>query len=437
MKNKTLSFLVFFITLGLCLNACKEKSHDSDIRKKDTEEPILELENTSEPEIKLEDAIPTEFKSTLRPNKNLELGKIYKDTVNYVDFNDVDYDDRLFSVEKNKATTILIYNTDLKTQLVEGDNIEITWKIDSLRPAGDPDYLDFKEHLVNYDVISPFKLKDKNVKTLWRETQYDEALKAEVNTMVLNENYINSISAPEKAALAYVATFIGNECEWDGKVNDSRSNLRCKILTALDLDYQCSDTHYGFLKKWLSKDANVLKTLETCTTIPNTATKQSTFNEILIQTNAQNQTIIIRYKVNVHNMREASVIGYTKIDTFQYNLGDLTLIDSEKIDNQPSEITTEETKNTFVVSCGSGCAMTYTEREIISNVDTNQVTFKVVLQVNEIKDDEYFATYVFNCNIEIEEKQIQLIGNDGDENIEDLHSELKKQLMTYKNRFCN
>ena len=443
-KNKFLSILIIICLIISCSETKKEKSSESDSNADLTVTEIKEKSidtKTDETVVnaKLKDAttIPTEFSSQLRPNETLELGKVYADTVNYVDFNDVDYDDRLFIVEKNKATMFLIFNTELKTQLLAGDNIEITWKIDSLRPAGDPEYLDFREHLVSYDIISPFKLKDRNVKALWRETQYDKSMEAKVNTMVLNKEYIKTISAAEKAALAYVATFIGNECEWDGKVNDSRSNLKCKILTALDLGYQCSDTHYGFLKKWFSKDANVLKTLQTCTTIPNGATKQSTFDEISIETNAQDQTIRIRYKVMILNTRENSVSRYSKIDTFQYNSGNLTLLDSEKTDIQSSENSVGDTKNTFSISCGSGCAMSYTEHEIISNVDTNQVTFKVTQYINEVQDNEYFETYVFNCDEVNQEVQIQLKESEDNKSIGDLHPILRKHLNTYKSRFCN
>jgi len=41
----------------------------------------------------------------------------------------------------------------------------------------------------------------------------------------------------EKAAIGYVYTSIGNECWWDAEANDDRSNLDCKIITALGLVY--------------------------------------------------------------------------------------------------------------------------------------------------------------------------------------------------------
>jgi hypothetical protein len=69
---------------------------------------------------------------------------------------------------------------------------------------------------------------------------------------------------------------------WDGEYKSDRSNLKCKILNALDLGYQCSQTHLGFLKKWFRIDEKVLKRLEDCSTIPSTSTVQNTFDKIQI-----------------------------------------------------------------------------------------------------------------------------------------------------------
>lgn len=98
--------------------------------------------------------IYTKFKSLLRPGEDIELGKIYTDTVYYVDF--MDYtDDYQFVVKKNKDTIHLIYNQD-NLKYLRGNKLEIKWKIDSIRPAGDPELLQYTEFLV-----SARKLKSK------------------------------------------------------------------------------------------------------------------------------------------------------------------------------------------------------------------------------------------------------------------------------------
>ena len=130
--------------------------------------------------------------------------------------------------------------------------------------------------------------------------------------------------------MGYVSTFVGNECEWDGgNPNENRSNLDCKLLTYLDLGYQCSDKHLGFLNRWFSKDSVVIEKLKRCPTIPNSATVQSTFDEVLLKTNTQNQIITINYKVKVINVRENEVSTYTKKDQFNYGLNSIRLIRSE------------------------------------------------------------------------------------------------------------
>ena len=207
-------------------------------------------------------------------------------------------------------------------------------KLTKIIHAGDEEFLDFREFLVSFKKISAFKLKDNKTKVLWRENVYYEDLKTEVNTIILNKEFIKNITEPERAALAYVASFIGNECEWDGKVNQDRSNLKCSILTALDLGYQCSDSHKNFLQKWFAKDAKALKNIEKCMTMPNTATIQTTFEEVSIITKEVDQTIQITYKVIGFNLRENNSWNYTKVDKFQYNTGTITLIDSKKIEGE-------------------------------------------------------------------------------------------------------
>ena len=92
------------------------------------------------------------------------------------------------------------------------------------------------------------------------------------------------------------------------------------------MGYQCSDKHLGFLNNWFSKDIVALNKLKRCPTIPNTATIQSTFDEVLLKTNTQDQTITINYKVKVINVRENEVTTYTKIDQFKYDLNGIMLI---------------------------------------------------------------------------------------------------------------
>lgn len=93
------------------------------------------------------------------------------------------------------------------------------------------------------------KLTDKTVKFLWRDSSA---------SVVINDEFCKTISDPEKAVLGFVATFIGNECWWDGDYSDKRDNLKCEILTALDLGYQCSDKHLGFLRQWFKNDNKVI-----------------------------------------------------------------------------------------------------------------------------------------------------------------------------------
>ncbi|MFN7115563.1 MAG: hypothetical protein ACK4TA_02120 [Saprospiraceae bacterium] len=167
----------------------------------------------------------------------------------------------------------------------------------------------------------------KTVNFLWRENQYDAELKDTVNTIVINEAFCKNMSDAEKAALGFVGTFIGSECWWDGEAKEDRSNLKCKILTSLNLGYQCSEQHIGFLKQWFKNDKTALEKLNDCPTIPYTATIQETFNDIRLTT--KGDKITVWYAASGVNLREEQEWDWTEEITFQVNGNDLNIIEQK------------------------------------------------------------------------------------------------------------
>ena len=135
--NKSTFFLIISFLIS-SLQSCKKKENEQTKENSTQKEAVLKKDST-------------EFKSLLRPNEKLELGKVYTDTVKFVRFDD-NGDDSYFFVKKNKDTISLIYNTD-EPKIIRGTELEIKWKMDSLRPAGDPEYLDFTEYLVSWKTI--------------------------------------------------------------------------------------------------------------------------------------------------------------------------------------------------------------------------------------------------------------------------------------------
>ncbi len=129
---------------------------------------------------------------------------------------------------------------------------------------------------------------------LWLEYKSSESTRFVYQKICLNQDYIDTITDEEKAAIAYVATFVGNECYWDGEPQDDLGNLKCRILTALDLGYQCSEKHLDFLNYWFRSDTIALRNIKECGLTPYTATVQDTFDEIRIYKNED--VIIISFK---------------------------------------------------------------------------------------------------------------------------------------------
>lgn len=184
--------------------------------------------------------------------------------------------------------------------------------------------------------------KDTTIIFLSRVSEKDHHSGDGTRNMIINEAYCKQISDPEKAALGYVATFIGNDCWWDGEANEDRSNLQCKILTALDLGYQCSEKHLGYLRNWFAGDTAVLAQLvnANCPTIPYTATIQTTFDEIKLTRKANK--IEIWYKANGINMRSGQGWSWTETDFFQVNENTLKLTHADKSEMQPEILETGE-----------------------------------------------------------------------------------------------
>ena len=172
------------------------------------------------------------------------------------------------------------------------------------------------------------KLTDKTKKFLWREDRYDEKLKDTFNTIVINDNFSKTISQPEKAALGFVITFIGSECDWDGPAREDFGNLKCKTLTSLDLGYQCSDEHLGFLKRWFRYDLKALKELENCSTVPYTATSQNTFDYINLE--VKNNLIAVEFGASGINLRLGENWSWTETNYFEVQEDNIKLVQKEK-----------------------------------------------------------------------------------------------------------
>ena len=84
--------------------------------------------------------------SNLRRDQVLEIGKIYKDTVVFLE-NITDYDYFFFLVSKEKDTARIIYY-DEKIPFRKGDTIALQWKMDSINIAGEG-ILSFEEWYVS------------------------------------------------------------------------------------------------------------------------------------------------------------------------------------------------------------------------------------------------------------------------------------------------
>lgn len=162
-------------------------------------------------------------------------------------------------------------------------------------------------------------------KVIWREDVYDPSLKAKVNVIKIDDSYFASISEPEKAVLGYLASTIGNECFTEG----NKQNVKCKILTALNLGYQCSEESKTFLKSWFRDDAAIVSQIENCKpTIASTVEK--TFDEVKIS--SADNVIKIELKGLKLNIKENSASKWSESISFKVSDNNLTVVERKKTD---------------------------------------------------------------------------------------------------------
>jgi len=170
------------------------------------------------------------------------------------------------------------------------------------------------------------QLKDTSMKVAWREEMYDSYLKQTVSSIVLNDMYFKNISEPEKAALGYLATFIGNECQWDGAPNSEQSNIKCKILSALSLGYQCSNVNKDFFKKWFFEGSEIIKEIESCKGA--VSLEQTSFKNIFITT--KDDVIKIKFTAIKANISKQKFEDWSEEITFRLSNDKLSLVKRTK-----------------------------------------------------------------------------------------------------------
>lgn len=160
-------------------------------------------------------------------------------------------------------------------------------------------------------------------KVIWREDVYDPSLKAKVNIIKIDDSYFAGISGPEKAVLGYLASTIGNECFAEG----NKQNVKCKILTALNLGYQCSEESKTYLKSWFRDDAAIVSQIENCKpTIASTVEK--TFDEVKIS--SADNVIKVELKGLKLNIKENSASKWSESMSFKVDGDKVTLQERTK-----------------------------------------------------------------------------------------------------------
>lgn len=95
----------------------------------------------------------------------------------------------------------------------------------------------------------------------------------------------------------------------------------------------------------------------------------------------------------------------------------------------------ETAKNSFVVSCGTGCALTYSELNVSKEKDFIESEFEVEMFVNEVQAEKHLETYVFSLNESGEIVHVSFKDELTTSDDEELSHDLLKNLKQYATQF--
>lgn len=165
--------------------------------------------------------------------------------------------------------------------------------------------------------------QDIYIKILWLDKN---------DILQLNTNYIKTLTDQQRAALGYIATDVSNECYWDGNKKADESNLKCTFLSALNLGYQCSETHLNFLKKWFKEDTKVLERLQYCNKTESSAKVKDHFIEVKMITTKD--TIKILYSAIGEDLEQQRVWRWQEESTYSFTKSGIKQVSRKNINGE-------------------------------------------------------------------------------------------------------
>ncbi|MEO0043797.1 MAG: hypothetical protein RL329_3245 [Bacteroidota bacterium] len=185
-------------------------------------------------------------------------------------------------------------------------------------------------------VSAPKPLRDKSIFILEEEQRYDPQNSLAIRDSVLvfrwNEPFWKEMSEPEKAVLAYIATFAdGDNCNFSAEC-DGKNGIQCKLVTAIGLGCQCSTSHLDFLRQWFDPKVPVLEDGH-CYQRPLTASRRVMFSQIHLT--VKGNLLTVTYKGS--GMTGEDVWQFEGTEIFQLQGHQLKVIDSKQSTLNPEK----------------------------------------------------------------------------------------------------
>jgi len=159
-----------------------------------------------------------------------------------------------------------------------------------------------------------YLLKDTAVKVMWRTKQNETT-----GTAVFNNDYLDTMSDPERAAIGFVSAFIRT----DTGINLNCSRAGTKLKPLLMLEQKSNERKLAFLKQWFRYDKNCLAKLENSSPFCNT---QKEFEEINLTVTSDTITVLFTAKENL----PGGISRWRQEDTFRLDQNSLLLVEEKQ-----------------------------------------------------------------------------------------------------------
>lgn len=167
--------------------------------------------------------------------------------------------------------------------------------------------------------LNHIEVNGKKSKILWRGNE---------RNVFLNSDYLNSVSAPIRAILAYYCALSSSDCTWADSKASNNEDMICRLTDELKLGLQCQRGHLALLKQWFHDERILSKINDDCFLSTNASSSYSLFDTLSIEEDGDK--VKVNYVILFGSMRANTSAEKRGTDIFQIDGNTLKVLDMQE-----------------------------------------------------------------------------------------------------------